>query len=154
MLRNIEEKDKAEEYAEEYSERWHHGERSRQAMVERIVANIKYARSFGIDEDLAVGVGLLAFEQELRMTFAKHVREGLPGGIPFKWAWINRAVSPTATSHVAQFLRHAFAPNPLFRLAGWIAGNPVRPGRTKADYVAKLTDLLAAWPNLPRTVIN
>lgn len=154
MLRNIEETDQAEKYAERYSQRWHRGERSRAAMVERIVANIRYARSFGIDEDLAVGVGLLAFEQELSRDFANHIRNGLPGGIPFEWMHINRAASPTATRHVAQFLRHAFAPALIFRLAGWLAGNPVRPGRTKAEYVSKLTDLLAAWPNLPRPVTS
>ena len=154
MLRNFEEDDRAEEYARQFSQRWHRGEQSREAMVERIVANIKYARLFGIDEDLAVGIGLLAFEQELRQTFAKHVREGLPGGIRFEWMHINRAASPTATRHVAQFLHHAFAPPMVFRLAGWLAGNPVRPGRTKAEYVAKLTELIAAWPNLPRPAVD
>jgi len=154
MQRNIEERDSAERYANQYAQKWHRGERSREAMVERIVSKIKYARSCGLEEDLAVGVALLSFEQDLRQSFVAHIRDGLPGGIPFEWLHINRLGMPTATNHVARFLHHAFAPPLVFRFAGWLAGNPVRPGRTKAEYVAKLTDLLATWPNLPRPVID
>lgn len=122
--------DSARRHVRRYSHAYRGTGPREEAWIEETVERVEIARSLGIEEELAVGLAIiLAVRSDGRTD---------PAVI------INR---------VAAFLRRQFAPPIVFRLLGRIFGNPVRPGRTKREYVRDLTAIIHAWPDLARAAI-
>ena len=120
----------------------------------RVVTEYKRARSMGISEDIAVGIAILYAECKMARNVATSISDVMPKNVPFDDLGCEQDIASKATDRVAGFLHREFAPPVLYQFVCWLKGDPINSRRTKDAYVRELTDLLSAWPSLPRTVIN
>ena len=141
MIPKTHEADTFMRFVSHYS-RWHRagGPLANEA-VEAIVLRAISARATGMEEDLAVGFAIVSVEYEMQNA-------------PARWRRTGDRALPSIIDRVARFLRRQFAPPIVLCLIAKLAGGkPVDPARSKDDYAARLADLLADRPNLPRAAI-
>lgn len=121
----------------------------------RMLVCVRYnrARLMGIQEDLALGIAILAAEIDAVRSVMDALDDAFPASVAFDRQAGERDLVHGATDRVARFLRRQFAPPVIFRVFGWLNRNPVR-GRSRQDYSREITNLLAAWPDPATSAIN
>jgi hypothetical protein len=122
--------------------------------IEETTMRIRYARDMGIEEDLAVGIGILLVEMDWQEESIRKFQQARFGIQTLDFEKIRLGATAEATNEVARFLAKEFSPPLRLRILARLGGRPIRPRRTKAEYANNLRALLAAWPHLPRAAIN